>query len=250
VSQTGLPTGTVTFLFTDIEGSTRLLEQLGGDYAALLADQRDLLRAAFQRWNGHEVDTQGDAFFVAFSRAADAVCAAVETQHALAARSWPGGASVRVRMALHTGEPTLGTTGYVGIDVHRAARICAAGHGGQVLLSQTTRDLVEGDLPESVTLRGLGEHRLKDLRKPRHLFRLVIAGLPSEFPPLKSLEALPNNLPIQLTSFVGRQHEMAEVKRLLLTTRLLTLTGVGGTGKTRLALQVAAELLDSYADGV
>ncbi len=168
----------------------------------------------------------------------------------LARHPWPEGAIVRVRIGLHTGEPLSAETGYVGMDLHRAARISHAGHGGQILLSDTTRALVEEDLPLSVTLRDLGNHRLKDLSHPQHLFQVVIPNLPSEFPPLKSLDILPNNLPIQLTSFVGRGHEMTEVKRLLSGTRLLTLTGAGGSGKTRLALQVAAELLDHYHDGV
>src|SRR5437773_679392 len=141
-----VPTGTVTFLFTDIEGSTELLDHLRDGYATVLADQRQLLRAAIARWNGHEIDTQGDSFFVAFARAADAIEAVVDSQRALAAHDWPEDAPVRVRMGLHTGEPRLAATGYVGLDVHRAARICAAGHGGQVLLSQTTRALVGSDL--------------------------------------------------------------------------------------------------------
>ena len=156
-----LPGGTVTLLFTDIDGSTHLLNQLGKRYAEMLAECRQLLRAAFHRWGGHEVDTQGDAFFVAFARATDAVSAAVEMQRALAAHPWPDGATVHVRMGLHTGEPQRSAEGYVGLDVHRAARIMSAGHGGQVLLSQTTRDLVEHDLPDGVSLRDLGVHRLK-----------------------------------------------------------------------------------------
>src|SRR5437867_1833263 len=245
-----LPRGTVTLLFTDIEGSTRLLQQVGHRYERVLTECRQLLRAAFQQWNGHEVDSQGDAFFVAFARATDAIWAAVDMQRALATHVWPEGVTVRVRMGLHTGEPQLSTENYVGLDVHRAARIAAAGHGGQVLLSQTTRDLVESELPFDVSLRDLGEHRLRDLRTPHHLYQVVIVGLPSDFPPLKTLDALPNNLPIQLTSFIGRERELKEVKLLLQTTRLLTLTGVGGTGKTRLALQVAADVLDLFQHGV
>jgi len=244
-----LPTGTVSFLFTDIEGSTRLLQQLGDHYAGLLAEYRRLLRMAFQEKGGREVDTQGDACFVAFPRAKDAVAAAIAAQRAIASFSWPDGATVLARMAVHTGEPLSAHTGYIGMDVHRAARICAAGHGGQILLSQTTRELIADDLPHSVSLRDLGEHRLKDLARAQRLFQVVDAGLPAEFPPLKSLNALPNNLPIQLTSFIGREREKAEVKRLLAATRLLTLTGAGGCGKTRLALQVTADVLEEYKDG-
>ncbi len=245
-----LPTGTVTLLFTDIEGSTQLLHALRDQYALVLADQRAILRAAFDQWAGCEIDTQGDAFFVAFARATDAVNAVVQAQRNLAAHAWTDGVTVRVRMALHTGEAMLATTGYVGIDVHRAARICSAGHGGQVLLSQTTRDLVEEALPNGVALRDLGEHRLKDLKRPEHVYQLVIADLPADFAPLKSLDAHPHNLPIQLTSFIGREQEMARVKELLEGARLLSLTGSGGAGKTRLALQVAADLIDEFPDGV
>lgn len=216
----------------------------------MLAEYRRLLRSAFQEGGGYEIDTAGDGFFVAFHRATHAVAAAVAAQRAIAAHPWPEGTPVRVRLGLHTGEPTLTTGGYVGLDVHRAARMCAAGHGGQILLSQTTCTLVEQDLPSGVGLRGLGEHRLKDLQRPERLFQLVIADLPADFSPLKSLDALPNNLPTQLTSFIGREREIAEVKRLLSTARLLTLTGPGGTGKTRLGLQVAADLLEDFEGGV
>ena len=225
-----LPAGTVTFLFTDIERSTNLLEQLGDGYAEVLRDHHRLLRVAFQDTGGQEVDTQGDAFFVAFSRARDALSAAVAGQRALKAHRWPPGAVVNVRMGLHTGEPLSVESDYVGIDVHRAARICAAGHGGQILVSQATRELVEGDLPADLTLRDLGHHRLKDLSRPQHLFQVVASDLPFDFPPLKSLDTLPNNLPIQLTSFIGREREIADIRRLLTTTRMLTLTGVGGSG--------------------
>jgi len=186
-----LPAGTVTFLFTDIESSTQLLDQLRDQYAVLLADQRRILREAFTHWQGQEVDTQGDAFFVAFPRATGAVSAVVEIQRALAAHQWPEGVEVRVRMGLHTGEPIKAEEGYVGMDVHRAARIAHVGHGGQVLLSETVTSLVMDDLPEGVELLDLGRHLLKDMRRPEHIRQLVIEGLPAEFPPLKSLEKLP-----------------------------------------------------------
>jgi predicted ATPase/class 3 adenylate cyclase len=247
-----LPMGTVTLLFTDMEGSTRLVQQLGERYTDLLEEYRQLLRAAFQRWNGQEVDTQGDAFFVAFARATEAVSGAVAAQRALASHFWPEGVVVRVRMGLHTGEPTLSSEGYTGLDVHLAARIMSAGHGGQVLLSQTTRDLVEHDLPTGVSLQDLGAHSLKDLQQKSHLYQLVIADLPADFPPLKTLDTHPNNLPVQLTPFIGREQELTAVQQLLHRedVRLLTLTGSGGAGKTRFGLQVAAELSDRFADGV
>jgi predicted ATPase/class 3 adenylate cyclase len=248
---TALPTGTVTFLFTDIEGSTALLQRLGDlRYAEVLEEHFRLLRAAFAEGNGQEVGRQGDAFLVAFSRARDAVGTGVAAQLALTKHAWPDGASLRVRMGLHTGEPLTTSDDYVGLDVHRAARICAAGHGGQILLSQAVRSLAASDLPPSVSLRDLGARRLKDLREPEYLFQVVHPDLPSDFPPLKSLDVQPNNLPVQLTSFIGRERQKGEVRRLLSASRCLTLTGSGGAGKTRLALQVAAEALEEFPDGV
>ena len=194
------PTGTVTFLFTDIEGSTRLLQQLRDRYGAVLSTHARLLREAIEQFNGHEIDTQGDAFFAAFARARDAVAAAVVAQRALAAERWPEGVAVRVRMGLHTGEPLADGERYVGMGVHRGARICAAGHGGQVLLSNTTRELVEDDLPDDIRVRDLGEHELKDLKRPERLFQLEIAGLPSSFPPLRTAQA---------SAFEGREGELA-----------------------------------------
>ena len=247
-----VPTGTITLLFTDIEGSTLLLQQLGEQYSRVLTQCRQLLRTAFQQSHGHEVDTQGDAFFFSFARATDAVSAAVAAQRALASHTWPERLAVHVRMGLHTGEPQRTADGYVGLDVHLAARIMSVGHGGQVLLSQTTRHLVEHTLPDGVSLRDLGEHRLKDLQHPSHLFQLVISGLAADFPPLKTLDTYAHNLPIQPTPLIGREREVAAVLQLLLRedVRLLTLTGPGGSGKTRLALHVAAELSDHFPDGI
>ena len=229
-----LPTGTVTFLFTDVEGSTRLLEELGDEYADVLAEHRRVLRDACARHGGVEVDTQGDAFFVAFAKASDALAAAVAARDALSV------GPVHVRMGLHTGEPAVTGEGYVGIDVHRAARIAAAGHGGQILVSQSTRDLVPGN-----GLRDLGEHRLKDLSSAERIYQLG----EEEFPPLKSLNN--SNLPVPPEPLLGRKKELADVLRLIRGgTRLLTITGPGGIGKTRFALDVAAELVDSFKDGV
>jgi predicted ATPase/class 3 adenylate cyclase len=245
-----LPTGTVTFLFTDIEGSTRLVQELRDLYVDVLADYRRLLRTAVEGNYGREVDSQGDACFIAFPRARDALAAAVAAQKAITAHPWPEKTALCVRMGLHTGEAWTAGTEYVGIDVHRAARICAVGYGGQILLSQTTRNLIAERLPEGVTLRDLGKHRLKDLASPEHLFQVNVPSLPADFPPLRSLAALPNNLPPQFTNFIGRKREMSEVKQLLSMSHLVTLTGAGGAGKTRLALQVAADVLELYEDGV
>lgn len=247
-----LPTGTVTLLFTDMEGSTRLLQQLGDRYASVLTQCRQLLREAFRQYNGQEVDTEGDAFFVAFARATDAAGAALAIQRALADHPWPKGVSVRVRIGLHTGEPQLSSEGYIGLDVHHAARIMSAGHGGQILLSQTTRELVEQHLPEGAYLRDLGDHRLKDLQRPSHLFQLGSADLPADFPPLKTLDTHPNNLPIEATTFIGREKEVVMLCDLVRRPeiRLLTLTGPGGVGKTRLGLHVAADLSELFTGGV
>jgi predicted ATPase/class 3 adenylate cyclase len=250
VRVTEIPTGTVTFLFTDIEGSTRLAQDLRDVWPPLLERHREIARAAWSEQHGVEMGTEGDSFFVAFTSAPQATAAAVAVQRGLAAEAWPAGAEIRSRMGLHTGEGVLSGGSYVGLDVHRAARIANAGHGGQVLLSATTMALVEGSLPAGVTLREMGEHRLKDLSRPERIWDLVIEGLTTDFPPLRTLNAVPNNLPTQLTSFLGRQHEIAEGRQLLMDGRLLTLTGPGGTGKTRLSLQLAADATDRFPDGI
>ena len=247
---TEIPTGTVTFLFTDVEGSTRLTQELGDGWPPVLERHREIARAAWADQKGVEIGTEGDSFFVVFTSAPQAVAAAVAVQRGLAAEAWPPGAEIRVRMGLHSGEGVLSGGSYVGLDVHRAARIANAGHGGQVLLSATTHALAEGSLPEGVSLREMGEHRLKDLSRPERIWDLVISGVASDFPPLRTLNAVPNNLPMQLTSFLGRQREIAEAHQLLIDGRLLTLTGPGGTGKTRLALQIAADATDRFPDGI
>ena len=235
-----LPTGVVTLMFTDVEGSTRLLHELGDEYGEALQEHRRRLRAAFSARGGVEVDTQGDAFFVAFAGASSAVAAAADCQRALA------GGPIRVRMGLHTGEPRLTEEGYVGLDVHKGARIAAVGHGGQVLLSQTTRALVDADV------RDLGVHRLKDISAPERIYQLEVDGLPCDFPLLKTIEAGMKNLPAPRTSFVGRASELDAIDRLLEDPecRLLTLVGPGGAGKTRLALEAAGRRIERYPHGV
>ena len=205
------PGGTVTFLFTDVEGSTRLLQELGDDYAQVVADHRRLLREVFQKREGREVDTQGDAFFYSFTRARDAVQAAVEGQRALAGHAWPQGAAVRVRMGLHTGEPTVGDEGDVGLDVVRAARICSAGHGGQILLSETTRALVGNELPDGVSVRDLGRQNLKDIQH-EHVYELSLEEADAAFPPLKvekagRADALAERFEQRITDYVEQQLE-------------------------------------------
>jgi predicted ATPase/class 3 adenylate cyclase len=244
---------TLTFLFTDIEGSTALLRHVGeGVYTQVLADHHALIRSGLAAHSGEEVDTQGDAFFAVFSSPKDCVAAVTEMQQAIGAHAWPGGDGIRVRMGVHTGEAARTANGLVGLDVHRAARVAGVAHGGQVLLSETSAALVRDSLPPDTALRDLGVHRLKDLGRPVHIFQLGVAGLRAEFPPLRSLgnPALQNNLPAQLGTFIGRERELSEVRALVESSRLVTLTGAGGAGKTRLTLQVAAEMLDGDADGV
>jgi predicted ATPase/class 3 adenylate cyclase len=245
---TGMGGGTVTLLFTDIEGSTRMLRELGNRYEKVLDDHRRLLRAAFGAQGGQEVDTAGDGFFYAFPSARNALLAAVEGQRALAGHDWPQ--PLRVRMGMHTGEPLSTESGYVGLDVHRAARIMGAAHGGQILVSQTTHSLAGKELPGDVTLQDLGEHQLKDMPTPERLYQVAAPGLDDAFAPIRSIDSRPNNLPRQLTTFVGRQANIGEAKRALSATPLLTLTGPGGVGKTRLAIEIAGELIDEFEDGI
>jgi predicted ATPase/class 3 adenylate cyclase len=243
---------TLTFLFTDIEGSTAMLRRIGDGYAQVLADHHRLIRDALATHDGQEVDTQGDAFFAAFSSASACVSAAITIQRALIAHRWPAGGEVHVRMGIHSGEVSRTAVGLVGFDIHRAARIAAAAHGGQIVLSATTAALLGDSLPGGVGLKDLGVHRFKDLSRPERIFQLVARGLPVAFPPLRAAghPKQPNNLPTRVSAFIGREAELAEVGRLIMTFRLVTLTGSGGVGKTRLGLQVAAGRLDGSGDGV
>ena len=247
-----LPAGTVTLVFTDIEGSTRLLHQLVHDYPRLLGEHRQLLRAAFRGQGGVEVDTQGDAFFYVFPDAAGALLAAAQAQREHAAHPWPQGLELRVRMGVHTGEPVRTEEGYVGIELHQGARVMAAGHGGQVVLSAPTATLLGAGELGDVFLVDLGEHRLKDLTEPQRLYQLAGPGLRREFPPLKTLEGHFTNLPAQPSVLIGRASELAELAEVLGggEVRLLTLIGPGGTGKTRLALQAGADALVRFPGGV
>jgi predicted ATPase/class 3 adenylate cyclase len=244
------PTGTVTLLFTDIEGSTRLLQSLGSAYGGLLAEHHRVVRDAVARAGGAEVKTEGDSFFIVFRSSSDAIAAASDAQRGLAGASWPRGATVRVRMGLHTGDVAFVDGEYVGLDVHRAARVAAAAHGGQVLLTETTRSLVASSLPAGVTVRDLGEHHLRDLERPEHLYQLVLEGLAADFPPIRTASARFDVLPRPLTSFIGREAEVTRLMELLRGTRLLTLTGPGGTGKTRLAIESARRLAAGFRDGI
>src|SRR5215471_5429394 len=246
-----LPTGTVTMLFSDIEGSTALLTRLGDGYAEALSAHRQLMRGAFAAGGGREVGTEGDSFFVVFESADGAVRSCIEAQRALLSYEWPGGEPVRVRMGLHSGEPAVHDDDYVGIDVHRAARIAASAHGGQVVLSDATRLLVEPLLPPGVSVHDLGWHRLKDIEAADHLYQLAAAGLGERFPPLRSLGA-PTGLPVPPTPMVGRQEDVEQLHAMILRPgiRLVTLTGTGGIGKTRLALAVADSIQQWFPSDV
>jgi class 3 adenylate cyclase len=247
-----LPTGTVTFLFTDIEGSTRLWERDASAMQSALARHDEILKEAIEGRDGHVFKTVGDAFCAAFSSAPEALGAAISAQHALHDEEWGEGGVIRVRMAHHTEAVDEQGGDYFGPTLNRVSRLLSAGHGGQTLLSLATQELVRDALPDGVRLEDLGERRLKDLYRPERVFQVTTLDLPSDFPPLRTLENLRNNLPLQATPLVGREREVGEVCERLGQegVRLLTLTGPGGTGKTRLALQAAADLLEDFEDGV
>jgi predicted ATPase/class 3 adenylate cyclase len=244
-----LPIGTVTFFFTDIAGSTTMVQRLGPVFDEVLAAHNRIVRAAILHAGGTVVRTEGDSFFAVFAAPGASIGAALASQRGLRDHTWPDGGRVEVRMGMHTGDGRLGGDDYVGIDVHRAARVAAAGHGGQILVSEATASLVGRGLPGDVELRDLGEHRLKDMDHPDRIFQLIVADLPSSFPPLRT-ETVPTNLPAQRSDFVGRAAEVVEVARFVADHRWVTLTGVGGTGKTRLAIEVAASILDRFPGGV
>jgi predicted ATPase/class 3 adenylate cyclase len=251
-AQAAEPAGaTLTFVFSDIESSTRLEQSIGTSaYGAIRERHRAILRGAFAAHEGEEQGTEGDSFFVVFRSARGAIRAALAAQLGLAAEPWPEGAEVRVRMGVHSGEARTHAGSLVGIDINRAARIAAVAHGGQVLVSGVTRSLVRDEGLGGISFRDLGSHRLKDLDEPERLHQLVADGLRVEFPPLRTADAGPNTLPVQLTSFVGRDAERTAVGSLLALHRLVTLTGPGGTGKTRLSIEVAARSVDQFPDGV
>jgi predicted ATPase/class 3 adenylate cyclase len=248
-SATEKQTTTVTLVFTDMEGSTSLLQALGDRYRELLSDHHRLIREAFARHGAEERGSAGDGLYFAFPAARAAVQAAIDAQLAMAAHSWPDGIVVRDRMGLHTGEPWNASEGYVGLDVHRAARICAAGHGGQILISQTTHDLIADDLPAPLGFIDLGVHRLRSIDAPQRLYQVVAPGLESDFPPPRTSDAGRNNLKIEVTSFIGREREIEQATQMLEHSALLTLTGPGGVGKTRVGLRLARSLLDRFEDG-
>jgi ABC-type oligopeptide transport system substrate-binding subunit/class 3 adenylate cyclase/tetratricopeptide (TPR) repeat protein len=271
LSRSELPGGTVTFLFTDIEGSTELLKRLRDQYALLLADYRGILRERVAQWNGQEVDAQGDALFVSFPRATDAVSAVVDMQKSLRNHKWPKGVELQARMGVHTGEPLVVDEGYIGMDVHRAARIAHVGHGGQILLSETTSSLVRDELPNGVNILDLGRHRLKDMRRPEHIVQLVIEDLPSKFPPLASLEALPPEITLEpfatrlpafleedvaevaLPVFVGRERELDRLEEFLSEAlagngTIAFITGDPGRGKTAIMQHFTRQIISAHPD--
>jgi class 3 adenylate cyclase len=247
-----LPTGTVTFLFTDMEGSTRLLEARPEAYRAGLARHDAILDRAIREHGGIVFERAGDSFAAAFSSPNAAVRAALEAQLALQQESWDELGSVDVRMGLATGEIELQGGQYFGLTLHRCARLMSSANGGQIVLSAVTAGLVRESLPADASLVDLGQHRLRDLTQAEQVYQLRAPGLPDNFPSLRTFAAVANNLPRQATSFVGREHQLQAIRGILSRpeTRLLTLTGPGGTGKTRLALHLAADELNSFPDGV
>ncbi len=244
------PQGTVTFLFTDIVGSTRLWEKFPDRMGAALARHDGIVRSAAEARGGHVFKTVGDAFCVAFDTPMDALAAAIEAQRGLAAENWGATGPLTVRMGLHTGAAEFRNGDYFGGTLNRASRIESAAHGGQILLSQITYELLEDEKPEGIVFKSLGSHRLRNLDRPEHLYQASATGLEENFPTPRSMEVLPNNLPVQTTSFVGREKEIEESLRRLEKTRLLTLMGTGGTGKTRLALEIGARVINEFRDGV
>jgi class 3 adenylate cyclase len=248
----GLPEGVVTFVFTDIEGSTRLWDDAPDTMLEALQQHDDAIDEVVMDHNGVPVKPrgEGDSRFIVFADASDAVAAVSDIQAQLSAIEWVTPRQIRVRASVHTGAADLQLGDYYGSAVNRAARLRGIAHGGQTVISGTTWELVQDDLPAGVTATDMGDHALKDLTRPEHVYQLNPPGLPDSFPPLTSLDAVPNNLPQQLTDFVGRDTELAEAKSLLAQTRLLTILAPGGTGKTRLAIQAAADMVDEYADGV
>ena len=245
-----IPGGVTTFLFTDIEGSTRLVQRLGPRYPSVLKDHNGILDSAVNEGHGTIVDRAGDGVFAVFSSPLDALRASLSAQRAIAAHPWPDGGAVRVRIGMHVGQALHTDTGFTGLDVHRAARIASVGNGGQILLSDQARVLLEGIAPSDVGMRDLGSHRLKDLDQPERIFQAEVPDLPADFAPIRSLDTRPHNLPSELTEFIGRDAERRAVDALLERHRLVTLVGSGGTGKTRLALRVAADTLPAFSHGV
>ena len=246
-----LPSGTVTFLFTDIEGSTKLAQQHPSQWEMMRDRHHSILQSTMDAQSGYVFHIIGDAFCVAFSSANEAVNAALDAQRSLYNETWSP-APIRVRMGIHTGTAQLKDdgqyTGYAALATTQ--RVMSAGHGGQILLSGATRELVRDMLSPDAELIDLGETRLKDLMRPEHVYQLTASGLPTTFPPLKTLDSFPNNLPRQLTTFIGREKEIAQVQKELQSHRVVTLTGSGGAGKTRLSLEVGAACLEQFKNGV
>src|SRR5436190_2188696 len=246
---TDLPTGTVTFLFTDLEGSTRLWQEHPDAMKTALARHDEILGDAVAAHDGHIVKTTGDGVHAVFASAHDALHAAVSAQRAFSDESWATPDPLKVRMGLHTGEAEHRDGDYYGTATNRAARLMSVAHGGQILVSLSTEELLSDEMRDGLALIDLGEHRLRDLSRPDRVFQVRAPGLPAEFPPIRTLDAFPGNLPVQLTSFVGRRDELAELGAILRDARLVTITGTGGVGKTRIAVQLAAELLQRFPDG-